>query len=76
MHRPQVKYQNVQQIPHTQKSLKVHDRFLQSKFRTDPKLNKTVITMFGECTSVTDAVMLRECLILAFDDAVCTVITD
>ncbi|ESQ45082.1 hypothetical protein EUTSA_v10010282mg [Eutrema salsugineum] len=34
---------------------KVHDRFLQSKFRADPKLNNKVISMFGECRSVTDA---------------------
>ncbi|CAH2051749.1 unnamed protein product [Thlaspi arvense] len=36
-------------------SKKVHDHFLQSKFRGDPKLNKMVIGMYGECNSVTDA---------------------
>ncbi|KFK25509.1 hypothetical protein AALP_AA8G124100 [Arabis alpina] len=43
---------NLKSLEH---SKKVHDHFLQSKFRADPKLNNMVITMFGECRSVTDA---------------------
>ncbi|CAH2051747.1 unnamed protein product [Thlaspi arvense] len=36
-------------------SKKVHDHFLRSQFRGDPKVNNMVISMFGECNSVTDA---------------------
>lgn len=43
---------NLKSLEH---SKKVHDHFLQSKFRGDPKLNNMVISMFGECRSVTDA---------------------
>ncbi|XP_010517298.1 PREDICTED: pentatricopeptide repeat-containing protein At2g15690-like [Camelina sativa] len=43
---------NLKSLEH---SKKVHDHFLQSKFRGDPKLNNIVIGMFGECSSVTDA---------------------
>ncbi|VVB14273.1 unnamed protein product [Arabis nemorensis] len=43
---------NLKSLEH---SKKVHDHFLQSKFRADPKLNNMVISMFGECSSVTDA---------------------
>ncbi|XP_010467317.1 PREDICTED: pentatricopeptide repeat-containing protein At2g15690-like [Camelina sativa] len=43
---------NLKSLEH---SKKVHDHFLQSKFRGDPKLNNIVISMFGECSSVTDA---------------------
>ncbi|AEC06430.1 Tetratricopeptide repeat (TPR)-like superfamily protein [Arabidopsis thaliana] len=43
---------NLKSLEH---SKKVHDHFLQSKFRGDPKLNNMVISMFGECSSITDA---------------------
>ncbi|KAL2347944.1 hypothetical protein Fmac_001944 [Flemingia macrophylla] len=34
---------------------KAHDRFLQSTFRSDLKLNNKVIEMYGNCKSMTDA---------------------
>ncbi|XP_018491589.2 pentatricopeptide repeat-containing protein At2g15690, mitochondrial [Raphanus sativus] len=43
---------NLKSLEH---SKKVHDHFLRSVFRSDPKLNNVVIGMFGECSSVTDA---------------------
>ncbi|KAJ0241837.1 Pentatricopeptide repeat-containing protein [Hirschfeldia incana] len=43
---------NLKSLEH---SKKVHDHFLRSVFRSDPKLNNVVIAMFGECSSVTDA---------------------
>ncbi|KAF2612581.1 hypothetical protein F2Q70_00010529 [Brassica cretica] len=43
---------NLKSLEH---SKKVHDHFLRSVFRSDPKLNNVVISMFGECSSVTDA---------------------
>ncbi|CAH8361925.1 unnamed protein product [Eruca vesicaria subsp. sativa] len=43
---------NLKSLEH---SKKVHDHFLRSIFRSDPKLNNVVISMFGECNSVTDA---------------------
>ncbi|CAH8387113.1 unnamed protein product [Eruca vesicaria subsp. sativa] len=43
---------NLKSLEH---SKKVHDHFLRSIFRSDPKLNNVVISMFGECGSVTDA---------------------
>ncbi|CAA7058600.1 unnamed protein product [Microthlaspi erraticum] len=43
---------NLKSLEHAKK---VHDHFLRSRFRPDPKLNNLVIRMFGECRSVTNA---------------------
>ncbi|XP_010548024.1 PREDICTED: pentatricopeptide repeat-containing protein At2g15690 [Tarenaya hassleriana] len=43
---------NLKSLEHAKK---VHDYFLQSKFRGDIKLNNKVIQMYGNCGSMTDA---------------------
>ncbi|XP_010526944.1 PREDICTED: pentatricopeptide repeat-containing protein At2g15690-like [Tarenaya hassleriana] len=43
---------NLKSVEHAKK---VHDHFLQSRFRGDIKLNNKVIQMYGNCCSMTDA---------------------
>ncbi|CAN8270808.1 unnamed protein product [Cochlearia groenlandica] len=48
-------FESCSKLKSLEHSKTVHDHFLRSRFRSDPKLNNMVIAMFGVCRSVTDA---------------------